>query len=87
MNHTDERIKKLAAQGLSDEQIAKKIGRPGDIARVRKVTAKGCIRCCITESEPLWDSLDESLWGSLAPSEGDICDTCCNKKTKGVLPT
>jgi len=38
VNHTTERIKKLHARGMSDEQIARKIGRPDDIARVRKVT-------------------------------------------------
>ena len=38
MHHTDERIKKLAAKGLTDEQIARKIGRPDDLDRVRKVT-------------------------------------------------
>lgn len=34
--HTDERIRKLAARGLSVEQIARKIGRPGAHARVRQ---------------------------------------------------
>jgi hypothetical protein len=35
--HTDERIRKLAARGLSVETIARKIGRPDDVARVHKV--------------------------------------------------
>ena len=34
--HTDERIRKLAARGLDHETIARKIGRPGDVARVRR---------------------------------------------------
>lgn len=35
--HTDERILKLAEKGLSPEQIARKIGRPGPegVERVR----------------------------------------------------
>ena len=39
-NHINERIKKLARKGLTDEQIARKIGRPDDegLRRVRKVT-------------------------------------------------
>lgn len=36
MNHTDERILKLARCGLTDEQIARKIGRPNDLERVRR---------------------------------------------------
>lgn len=49
MNHTDERIKKLAAAGLSDEQIARKIGRPDDVERVRKVTVTvACAECVRT---------------------------------------
>ncbi len=40
-NQTNERIKKLALKGMTDEQIARKIGRPDDagLRRVRKVTA------------------------------------------------
>ena len=37
MNHTNERIKKLLAKGMTPEQIAKKIGRPNDVDRVLKV--------------------------------------------------
>ena len=37
INHTDERIKKMLARGLSPEQIARKIGRPDDIQRVVRV--------------------------------------------------
>jgi len=36
MSHTDKRILKLSAKGLSEESIARKIGRPGDVERVRK---------------------------------------------------
>lgn len=36
MNHTTERIRKLNKAGLTPEQIARKIGRPGDIERVLK---------------------------------------------------
>ena len=38
--HLNQRIKKLAAKGLDDEQIARKIGRPdaNGLRRVRKVT-------------------------------------------------
>ncbi len=36
-SHTDARIRKLAELGLNSDQIARKIGRPGDIARVEKV--------------------------------------------------
>ncbi len=35
MSHTTARIRKLHARGLSPEQIARKIGRPGDLERVR----------------------------------------------------
>jgi len=35
-SHTDARIRKLAESGLSPDQIARKIGRPNDIARVDK---------------------------------------------------
>jgi len=34
-NPTDARILKLLAQGMSLERIAKRIGRPDDLARVR----------------------------------------------------
>ena len=34
--HTDERIRKLHKKGLSVEQIARKIGRPGDVERVEQ---------------------------------------------------
>ena len=37
MNHTNERIKKLLAKGMTPEQIVKKIGRPNDVDRVLKV--------------------------------------------------
>jgi hypothetical protein len=39
-NQTTERIKKLARKGLTDEQIARKIGRPDEagLRRVHKVT-------------------------------------------------
>ncbi|KKN92299.1 hypothetical protein LCGC14_0207900 [marine sediment metagenome] len=39
-NQTDERIKKMALKGMTDEQIARKIGRPDEagLRRVRKVT-------------------------------------------------
>ena len=38
--HLNERIAKLASRGLTDEQIARKIGRPDHrgLRRVRKVT-------------------------------------------------
>lgn len=39
--HTELRIKKLAAKGLTPEQIAKKIGRPGDTERVLKTLNRG----------------------------------------------
>ena len=41
VTHTDLRIKKLAAKGLTPEQIARKIGRPGDVERVLRVLNKG----------------------------------------------
>ncbi len=34
-SHTDLRILKLHRRGLTPEQIARKIGRPGDVERVR----------------------------------------------------
>lgn len=34
-NHKDARIKKLAAKGLTIEQIARKLGAPDDLERVR----------------------------------------------------
>lgn len=34
-SHTTDRIRKLHARGLHLEQIARKIGRPGDLERVR----------------------------------------------------
>ena len=37
MNHTNERIKKLADKGLSNESTARKIERPGDLERVRRI--------------------------------------------------
>lgn len=40
ISDTDRRIWKLAAKGLSAETIARKIGRPGDVERVRKALAR-----------------------------------------------
>jgi hypothetical protein len=34
--HTDKRIIKLHKAGLTPEQIARKIGRPGDVERVQQ---------------------------------------------------
>ena len=39
-HHTHERIIKLARRGLSPESIARKIGRPGDVERVREALDK-----------------------------------------------
>ena len=39
-NHTDARILKLYAKGLSLEQIARKIGRPNDVPRVKSALLK-----------------------------------------------
>jgi hypothetical protein len=52
-NQTNERIKKLARKGLTDEQIARKIGRPDEagLRRVRKVT----------QSEELQDEILHSV--------------------------
>ncbi len=36
VTHTDLRIRKLALRGLTPEQIARKIGRPCDLARVHR---------------------------------------------------
>jgi len=38
--HTDERIIKLHRRGLTAEQIARKIGRPDDVARVIAALAR-----------------------------------------------
>jgi hypothetical protein len=35
-NHTDLRIQKLLDKGLTMEQVARKIGRPGDIRRIQE---------------------------------------------------
>jgi len=40
MNDTDYRILKLRKQGLSPQQIARKIGRPGAILRVKDTLAR-----------------------------------------------
>ena len=39
-NQTNERIKKMALKGMTDEQIARKIGRPDEagLRRVRRIT-------------------------------------------------
>ena len=42
-NPTDARIVKLAQQGASVERIAKRIGRPGDLERVRKALERAGI--------------------------------------------
>lgn len=39
-SHTTKRIRKLAKKGLTPEQIARKIGRPGDIERVLQALEK-----------------------------------------------
>jgi len=39
-NETDERIRKAWWAGCSIERIAKKIGRPGDVGRVREGLAR-----------------------------------------------
>lgn len=52
-SHTTERIRKLHTAGLSPEQIARKIGRPGDLERVRQALPDlpdecddcGCCHC------------------------------------------
>jgi hypothetical protein len=51
-NQTNERIKKLARKGLTDEQIARKIGRPDaeGVRRVRKVTQPAVMQDSITHS-------------------------------------
>lgn len=41
MSTTDKRILKLHAKGLTPEQIARKIGRPGDVERVLKAIERG----------------------------------------------
>ena len=51
--HTDDRIRKLFARGLTFQQIARKIGRPGDVERVLRALREGdvdgfrfrCNRC------------------------------------------
>lgn len=63
MNHTDERIWKLYGRGLSYEQIARKIGRPGDIDRVRAGLAR-------KESESL---------AKLSSTAQSSADTSCNE--------
>lgn len=40
MSQTEARILKLAKRGLSPEQIARKIGRPNDVERVKKTLEK-----------------------------------------------
>ena len=40
LNHTDQRIIKLYKRGLSLRSISNKIGRPGDIERVKKAIRK-----------------------------------------------
>ncbi len=51
-NQTNERIKKLALKGLTDEQIARKIGRPDaeGLRRVRRVTKPASLQESITRS-------------------------------------
>jgi hypothetical protein len=51
-NQTNERIKKLALKGMTDEQIARKIGRPDEagLRRVRKVTIPDNMQLSITRS-------------------------------------
>ena len=44
MNATDARILKLHAQGMTLERIAKRIGRPDDLARVRDALARHGIK-------------------------------------------
>ncbi len=46
-SHTTLRIKKLHAEGRTDEQIARSIGRPDDLERVRKVT--GTVVICTAD--------------------------------------
>ena len=47
INLTDKRIAKMFLQGISLEKIAKRIGRPGDIQRIKE----GLIREKLLDSE------------------------------------
>lgn len=51
-NQTNERIKKLAMKGMTDEQIARKIGMPNEagLRRVRKVIDPDNMQKSITKS-------------------------------------
>ena len=44
MNHTDLRILKEHRRGLTPEQIARKIGRPGDVQRVREALERAGLK-------------------------------------------
>ena len=63
-HHTHERIIKLARRGLSHDSIARKIGRPGDVERVKEALDKaqrnricaecGLMRCVAEERVCAW---------------------------------
>ena len=42
---TDDRILKLAQRGVRCESIARKIGRPGDLARIHEALARARFAC------------------------------------------
>jgi len=69
--HTDERIRKLAARGLSTESIARKIGRPGDVARVQRALERVACAAC---------GRDLGQAGTFWPRHGDLCPEGCPKK-------